>query len=173
MKRLYLLLSAMCVIMSCSNYESDEVVSAITIAENSSIESLSSEAQKNFINEMCKINQEYQVPKTKINQKDVANGLKWLLNAGVDGIGGAVGGVALGWLTGAAASTLYSNYIDNIIKQGTRATSNENIDITKNKEYTELYKAVVFSFCNNSPTKAQDSIGYVHNEILNAFLVKK
>lgn len=60
---------------------------------------LSSEAQKNFINEICKINQEYQIPKTRIKQKDVANGVKWLLNAGVDGIGGAVGGVAFGWLT--------------------------------------------------------------------------
>lgn len=172
MKRLFLSLITMCVIMSCSHYESDEVISTNTPNENSSIESLSSEAQKNFINEICKINQKYQAPKTKISQKDLANRVKWLLNAGVDGIGGAVGGVAFGWLTGAAASTLYSEYLDNMVKQGTRASSYEYVDITGNKEYKELYKAVAFSFCNNSPKDTQDSIGYIHNEILNAFMAK-
>lgn len=44
--------------------------------------------------------------------------------------------------------------------------------ITENKEYKELYKAVAFSFCNNAPKDAQDSIGYVHNEILNVFMTK-
>lgn len=48
MKRLFLSLITMCVIMSCSHYESDEVISTNTPNENSSIESLSSEAQMRF-----------------------------------------------------------------------------------------------------------------------------
>lgn len=41
MKRLFLSIIVMCVIMSCSNYESDEVVSTKTTDYSSSIELLS------------------------------------------------------------------------------------------------------------------------------------
>lgn len=175
MKKLFLLLLTTCVIPSCSNNESGEVISTKNNNDGLTLEMLSNEAQRNFIKDIDQINKEFQIPKTKISQKDVAEGFKWILKAGVDGIGGAIGGLAFGWLTGAAASTLYEVYLEKMEQKMTRTSSYysyEYIDVAKNEEYNELYESLAFRFCDNIPKNTQDSIGYIHNEILNAFMVK-
>ena len=108
--------------------------------------------------------------KRAITQKDVTNFSRWILNAGVDGLGGVAGGPYLGWLTGAAASSLYNKYLDNTLAQ-TRSIQ-QYVDVTTNTEYNNLYKKIAFTFCNNTSKNKLDSIGYIHNEILNKFIIE-
>lgn len=64
------------------------------------------EYQNRFIENIIEINEGYQNINTRISQEDVAGATEWLVIAAVDRLGEAVGG-PFGWLTSAAASTLY------------------------------------------------------------------
>lgn len=154
-----------CILFSCS--QEDKEITTMYDKENIDI----SEAQSDFIKDMNDIGKKYQCTNSRaITQEDVANFSRWILNAGVDGLGGVAGGPYLGWLTGAAASTLYDKYLDNTLAQ-TRSVQ-QYIDVTTNTEYNNLFKEIAFTFCNNTSKNKLDSIGYIHNEILNKFMIE-
>ncbi len=154
--------SALC---SCSNEDKE-----ITTMSNKSYIEIS-KAQSDFIKDMNNISEKYQNINTRaVTQEDIATASKWILNAGVDALGGMVGGAALSWITSAAASSLYNAYLDNIIDQG--RSVQQHIDVTTNAEYNNLYKEMAFVFCDNKATNKLDSIGYIHNEILNKFMAE-
>lgn len=169
MKKKYLwLLLFSSLFISCSNND-HEIIASNDI--NSQF--LTNKNQNDFIKGIIKINTEYKGnSNTRITQKDVARGTQWVLSAAVDGLGGAVGAGWFSWLTGAAASTLYDSYLDKCKEQiSTRSFSYECIDVANSEEYNRLYKSISFSFCNHSPKNIRDSIGYLHNEVLNAFML--
>lgn len=171
MKKLLFSLICMCVIMSCSKSNDIEVENVSN--DYLGVEALASVAQQNFVNEVNAIAKEYQNPTTKIDQEDVAAAAEFVLEAAVDGLCGAVGAGWFSWLTSAAGSALYIKYLDYYIEKGeTRALSSFHMymDVTKSNVYNELFNRVAFKFCDGNPMNIQDSIGYIHNEILNEFM---
>lgn len=171
MKNVYLSLLIAIFAMSFYSCSSDDYI----LQEESSsdfleINSLKNESQIAFIKEFSNICDEYNNTTSRVSQEDVANASRWILNAAADGLGGAPFG-PLGWLTGAAASSLYAMYLDNILEEASRSVPSAYYkDVAYNADYLRTNKKVEFVFCGNDPKNTQDSIGFRHNQILNHFM---
>lgn len=160
-------------LFACSS-NSEYNISSDIPKNDSDIELLTSDAQKEFLYTIDSINNEFNSVKTRASVESFS---RWGLLALADGVGGCVGAGVVSWFTSAACSAAYDSYLTYCQSKMSRTGSIKNAaqayaDIMENKVYTELNRSIVFQFCGNCPKSPEDSIGYVHNQILNSLKIK-
>ena len=153
-------------VTSCTSIDGNVVENSRS--RNLDFKQIKNLSQKRFLIAIDSINQNYIKNETRISMKDVSNASRFVLvNVIADGIGGCVGAGMASWITGAAASYGYDKYLSWCERQMTRSFVIAK-DIEQDKYYNSINDSIKLIFCENNPKTAEDSIGLMHNKILNA-----
>jgi hypothetical protein len=168
-KLLLACITAATLVTSCTSIEGNLVEN--TGNRNLDFKQIENPSQKRFLIAIDSINQSYIKPETRISMKDVSKASRFaLVNVIADGIGGCVGSGIASWITGAAASYAYDKYLSWCERQMTRSSAviaQDTKDIEQDKHYNIINDSIKLIFCENNPKTAEDSIGLMHNKILN------
>lgn len=123
--------------------------------------------QVQFLNSVSSINQKYE----QCTRGAGAKFARWGLLAIADGIGGCLGSGVASWITSAAASTAYDAYLNHCQRKMAKSLSFGSVQArrcvsTDDSLYQSVLQSVTFSFCDSLPQNATDSIGFVHNKLI-------
>ena len=154
------------ILYSCkSDNFADNMKNKRTISEQ-----ITSPSQKEFVIMVDSISQTYK--KTRgISQADVSSASrKVLVGVVADGIGSVIGSGFVSIVTGFVASTAYDSYLSWVERQMSRTLTpvESNVkDINKDPKYNSISDSLKFVFSDNNPKNMEDSIGFMHNLMLN------
>lgn len=168
-KLLLACIAAATLVTSCTSIDGNLVEN--TGNNNLDFKQIENPSQRNFLIAVDSINQSYIEPETRVSMRDVAKGSRFILvNVIADGIGGCVGSGIASWFTAAAASYAYDKYLSWCERQMTKSSSVLALntkDIEQDEHYSIINDSIKFIFCDNNPKTTEDSIGLMHNKILN------
>lgn len=171
MKTFFILacITATTLLTSCTAIDDNLVEN--TVNRNIDFKQIDNLSQRSFLIAIDSINQSYIKPETRISMKDVSKASRFVLVGVIaDGIGGCIGSGVASLFTGAAASYAYDEYLSWCQRRMTRSSAvlaKDIKDIEQDKHYNIINDSIKLIFCENNPKTVEDSIGLMHNKILN------
>lgn len=173
--------------LSACNSNTDDGIASVPKTDIAVKDLLENKSQQDFLQAMDRISNDVGVHTRAVTAKNATDFGRWGLLAIADGCGGLIGSGFLSWLTSAATSSAYGLYLDKTIAKMSerrmeveipekKSLLAEHIDIAEwagakeimndSAAYEMMNEDVAFLFSDNQPQVSEDSIGFVHNQIL-------